>query len=383
MSGGGGDDVAAWRAQFPTVVERRYFATQCLGPLPAAAFADLDDYKRTLLLRNRSLPAWIERMEEHHALVEELLHAPAGSVALLPSATAAQGSLAAALVPTPRRNRVLVSTLDFHSSRYLWGAQARRGFQVVEVPAADGATLSPARLIAELDERVALVCLALVSPRSGALVDLAPIVSAAHAVGARVIVDAYQAVGVVPIDVAALGVDALVGGTHKWLCGGGTGLAFLYVTPGWAEQLLPTYPGWLAHRDLLGFKPGFEPHAGARRFQQGTPALEPIYTARAGLRFALEVGVERIRARTLALGALVHDGVSALGLRVRTPREDARRGGMIVAEVPDGPAVVERLAARGIDVDHRPEAGLRMAPHYCTSEAECGELVAALREVLS
>jgi kynureninase len=376
-------EASAWRAKFPTLAERTYFATQCLGPLPAEAFHDLDDYKRSLLLRNRGLSLWVERMEEHHGLVEQLLHAPAGSVALAANATAAQANLAAAIAPTPRRNRIVTSTLDFHSSRYLWAAQARRGFCVTEVPAADGATLSSARLIAELDERVALVCLALVSPRSGALADLAPIVAAAHAVGARVIVDAYQAVGVVPIDVAALAVDALVGGTHKWLCGGGTGLAFLYVEPAWADALLPAYPGWLAHRELLGFKSQFEPHAGARRFQQGTPALEPIYTARAGLRFVLDVGVERIRARTLALGTRLHDGVSALGLRVRTPREAARRGGMIVAEAPDGPALVERLAAQGIDIDHRPEAGIRVAPHFCTTEDECAQLLEALGAALA
>jgi kynureninase len=375
-------EVLAWRMKFPTLRERTYFATQCLGPVPEEALADLDEYKATLRLRNRGLGRWIERMEELHALVEQLLNAPAGAVALTASATAAQASLAAAIEATPRRNRIVTTTLDFHSSRYLWSAQTRRGFAITEVPAGDGATVSAARLIAELDERVALVSLALVSPRSGSLVELGPIVSAAHAVGAHVVVDAYQAVGVVPLDVARLGVDALVGGTHKWLCGGGTGLAFLYVRPEWAAQLTPAYPGWLAHRELLGFEATFRPHDGARRFQQGTPALEPIYTARAGLRFALDVGVERIRARNLALGARLLDGLAGLGLRARTPLDDAHRGGMIVVDVRDGERIVERLEARGIDIDHRPEAGLRIAPHYCNTEDECEVLLAALAQVM-
>jgi kynureninase len=376
-------DVLALRASFPTLRERSYLASQCLGPLPEEALADLEEYRETLLQRSRGLPRWIERMDELHELVETLLGAPGGSVALMPSATAAQGALAAAIEPTPRRNRIVVSALDFHSSRYLWAAQARRGFRVTEVPTADGASVSAARLIAELDERVALVSLALVSPRSGALTDLGPIVAAARAVGARVIVDAYQAVGIVPLDVTALGVDALVGGTHKWLCGGGTGLAFLYVRPAWVEQLEPAYPGWLAHRDLLGFAPRFEPHDGARRFQQGTPALEPIYTARAGIRFALAVGVDRLRARNLMLTARLHDGLTALGLTVRTPRDDGHRGGMVVADVPHADDVVEALAERGMDIDERPEAGIRLGPHYCNTEEECDRVLAALGKLLA
>jgi kynureninase len=374
--------LSALRRRFPTLHERTYFATQCLGPVPEEAFADLDDYRRTLLLRNRALPQWLERMEELFGLVETLLGAPAGSVALAPSATAAQASLAATLQPAAGRDRIVMTALDFHSSRYVWAAQAQRGFSIVEVPATADATLPAARLIAELDERVAVVTLAHVSPRTGALADIDAITAAAHAVGARVVVDAYQAVGVVPIDVARSRVDALVGGTHKWLCGGGTGLAFAYVRPDWAATLAPAYPGWMAHADLLGFERTFRPHDGARRLQQGVPALEPIYTARAGLRFVAEVGVEAIRARNLALSARLLEGIAALGLRTLTPVQDARRGGMVVVDVDDGPAVVDALDRRGIDVDYRPGAGVRMSPHYCTSEEDCDQLLAALRDVL-
>lgn len=380
-------EVAAWRARFLTLNERTYFATQCLGPMPEAALRDLDEYRATLLLRSRGLEQWVDRMNEMHGLCEQLLGAAAGAVALMPSATAAHGALAAAIRPTARRNRILTSTLDFHSTRYLWQAQVERGFVVSELPASeagdggDGQTLPVERVLRELDDRVAIVALSLVSPRSGALLDVRPIIAAARACGARVVLDAYQAVGIVPIDVAALGVDALVGGTHKWLCGGGTGLAFLYVAPEWAPTLTPVYPGWLAHRELLGFEERFVAHAGARRFQQGVPAMEPIYTARAGLRFALEVGVANIRARNLALGRQLRQGVTALGLPVRTPAADDARGGMLVLDLPDGDAVVDQLAERGIDVDHRPGAGVRVSPHYCTTEEECRQLLSALAEI--
>src|SRR5262249_9733065 len=152
--------------------------------------------------------------DETHALVERLLHAPKGSVALMPSATAAQAALAAATPFRPQRNRILITQLDFHSSRYLWSAQAQRGFDIAHLPAADG-PLSTHQLVAAIGDRVAVVAVSLVSPKTGALLELEPVLSAARAFGARVVVDAYQAVGVVPIDVASLGVDAVVGGTHK------------------------------------------------------------------------------------------------------------------------------------------------------------------------
>lgn len=368
-------DFAAWRRRFPTLLERTYLATQCLGPLPAEALDDLDEYRRTLMLRNRSLGLWLERMDELIGLVEQLLHAPAGSVALRDSATAAQAAVAAALTPTAVRNRILITTLDFHSSRYLWSAQAQRGFSLVEVRAVDGAVAAQ-RLVERIDERTAVVAVSLVSPRSGALLDVAPVIRRARAAGALVIVDAYQAVGALPIDVRTLDADVVVGGTHKWLCGGGTGLAFLYVRPELANQLQPAYPGWIGHRQLLGFEGAFEPAPGARRFQQGTPALEPIYTARAGLRYVLDVGAEAIRARSLQLTARLLDGAAAAGLAVNTPRES--RGGTVCFNVEEPAATVDALAAEGIDVDSRPGAGLRVSPHACNTEEECDRLLAAL-----
>jgi kynureninase len=371
-------DIAALRSKYTVVRERAYLATQCLGPIPEEALADLAEYGRSLLLRNRGLTAWLARMDELTQLIEKLLHAPAGSVALRDSATAAQAAIASAIEPRGRRDRIVVTNLDFHSSRYLWHAQARRGFALHEVRgdvAIDGVDLAKA-----IDDRVAVVAAALVSPRTGALLDPQPVIAAARAAGAIVILDAYQAVGVVPIDVRALDVDVLVGGTHKWLCGGGTGLAFMYVRPSLAERLEPAYPGWIGHRELTGFHPEFTPAVGARRFQQGTPALEPIYTARAGLKLALEIGVQRIRARNLALSSRLIERADVHGLHVNSPRIGSERGGTVCFDVPEGKLAVDALAARAIDVDHRPGAGVRVAPHVFNTEEECDRVIAALAE---
>jgi kynureninase len=374
-------DLLSFRARFPILGERLYFATQCLGPLPSTVEDDFEDYWRTLALRNRALEEWLLCMAEVTALVENLLGAPGGTVALRDSATACQAAIASALLPAGRRSRILVAgSLDFASSRYLWRAQAQRGFEVVDVPAADGQGLTLADVVPFLDERVAVVALPLVSPRTGALLP-AEVVAAAREVGAVVVLDAYQAVGIVPIDVTTLGATVVVGGTHKWLCGGGTGLAFMYVEPTLAERLQATYPGWLGHASIGSFSDGYEPPAGARRFQQGTPAMEPIYTSRSGLQFVLEKGVAALRARSLELTDRLLAACQAAGLPILTPRERERRGGMITLALNEATDVVQELAARDIDVDARPNAGVRIGPFPCLADEDCDRLVTTLVDV--
>jgi kynureninase len=376
-------DVAfsALRSHFPLLDERVYFASQCLGPTPAAMFDDLEAYRRSVLLRKRAIPEWIGRIEELTALLESLINAPPGSVALRDGATSAQAAIAAAIEPVEGRNRIVISSLDFHSTRYLWTAQRRRGFEVVELSPADELAVRAADYAAAADDRTAIVEAALVSPRTGALVDARALIRTAHEHGAIAVLDAYQAVGVVPIDVQELDADVIVGGTHKWLGGGGTGLAFLYVRPTLAEKLEPVYPGWVGHASIGSFSDEWLPAVGARRFQVGFPAMEPIYTARAGLRLALEIGVPRIRARSLELTARIIERADAHGLRVTTPRRPEARGGILCIDTPRAEPIAESLEERGIDVDYRPGAGIRLAPHFCHREDECDKVIDGIAEL--
>ena len=374
-------ELRSLRARFPLLEERLYCATPGLGPVLRETFDDLEAYRRTFTRRSRALDEWVERHEALHGLVERLLGAPPGSVFLTDTATAAQAALAAAVTPSPERRRIVTSAADFHSSRYLWAAQARRGFEITELDARAHADEAP--LLESIDARTAIVALSLVSPRSGALLPARAIAARCREVGAVLVLDAYQAVGIVPIDVEALGADVVIGGTHKWLHGGGTGLAFGYVSPPLAARLEPAYPGWIGHASLRAFSDRFEPHDGARRLAQGTPAMEPVYTARAGLELALEVGVSAFRARSLALTGHLLAGLAERGIPVRTPSADARRGGMVCVEAAggeaaDGEGVVAALEAEGIDVDTRPGAGVRIGPHPTQTEADMDTLVDAL-----
>ena len=381
-------DFRSYRDKFPIFKERLYFASQCIGPFLEDGHRDLQEYLATRALHSRALGQWLERIEEVTSLIEQLLAAPSGSVALRDSATACQAAIAASLKPLGKRNRIVVSALDFHSSLHLWRAQEQRGFEIVIVPpAADGFSVSAADVVKHIDDRVVAVAISVVS-RNSALLDTSSIVTAAKAAGAMTVLDAYQAVGIVPLDVQRLGADVVVGGTLKWLSGE-TGLAFMFVQPELAERLSPAYPGWFGHSELHAFVhthafvDRFAPIPGARRFQQGTPAMAPIYGARAGLKFVLEVGVAAMREQNSVLTERLFEGCQAHGLTVHSPRAGAERAGGICVALPDPEAAVEALAAQGIDVDQRRQTLLRLAPHPCATLEECDRVVAAVRKVVS
>jgi len=372
---------AELRERVPLLGERVYCATQCLGPCLRETFEALDAYRRTLTRRARDLDAWIERYEATHQALERLLGAPPGSVFLAATATAAQAAIASSLHPRAAADRVVIGAADFHSSRYLWRAQRARGFEVVEVEAEAHAATS--RFVDAIDERTAVVALSLVSPRSGALLGAERVAARCREVGAVFVLDAYQAVGVVPVDVGRIGAHVVVGGTHKWLHGAGTGLAFAYVEPALAARLTPAYPGWLAAEELLGDGDRFVPREGARRFAQGTPPVEALYTAAPGIALALEVGVASLRAQSELLTARLVDGAVERGWSLSTPRDPARRGGMVCLALDDAERVVAALERDGVDVDSRPGAGVRIGPHPFQTEAEMDRVLEALDRAMA
>ncbi|CAN5801866.1 kynureninase [soil metagenome] len=375
-------DFARERERFPSMVDRAFFAMQCMGAFPREMLDDLDEYRQSLVLRNRAIDGWLERLDEMPRLIADLLDVHADDVMLRSDATGAHAAIAASIHPRGERRRIVISTADFHSTRYLWTAQAARGFEIVEVDANGPEHALAETYLPHIDERTAIVALSLVSPRSGAMLDVKPLVEHAHRMGALVVLDAYQAVGVVPIAPRALDVDVLVGGNHKWLGSAGSGIAFAYVAPSFSKTHVPAYPGWIGHSSMIGFDEAYVPAQGARRFQQGTPPMEPIYTARAGLKFVRECGIDALRARSLILTQRLIDAVDRHHLTLRTPREAQARGGMIVLDVPDADAIADALADQRIDVDARRGAGLRIGPHPCVSFDECDRVIAAVANYL-
>ena len=236
-----------------------------------------------------------------------------------------------------------------------------------------------AAIVDAIDERTLLVPISHVLFKNGEIQDVEPIVRRAHEAGAHVVLDCYQSAGVVPFDLTELGVDFAVGGSVKWLCGG-PGAGWLYVRPDVAERLEPTLVGWQAHARPFAFEPELEYAAGARRFLTGTPNVPALYAATAGYDVIEEVGVPRIRERSLALTQLLIDLCDEAGLAVVSPREAERRGGTVTVSTPDHAACHRELGERGIVCDFRPDpaGGIRLGPHFFNTEDEVRHAVSEL-----
>ncbi len=278
------DPLLAWRAEFPILDTCTYLVSHSLGAMPRRARTYLEQFANEW--DGRGVRAWHEGWweigRETGNLLAPLLGVAPDTITMHQNATVAQAIIASCFTFDGPRRRVVMQDLDFPTNHYLFEAWRRYGADVVLVPS-DNLMQAPIdRLVEAIDERTVLVPLSLVLFRSACLQDVAPVVARAHEVGARVILDVYQATGTVPMDLASLGVDFAVGGSVKWLCGG-PGAGYLYVRPDLIGALQPAATGWAAHAAPFAFETGaIRPAAGVERFQSGTPNVPSLYSARAG-----------------------------------------------------------------------------------------------------
>jgi kynureninase len=236
--------------------------------------------------------------------------------------------------------------------------------------------------LAAIDEQTLLVPISLVLFRSSTLVNAQAIIERAHRVGAYVVLDAFQAVGTVPLNVRALDVDFAVGGMLKWLCGG-PGVAYLYARDDLRGKLAPAVTGWFAHRRPFAFEPGpIERTDESYRFLAGTTQIPALYACRPGLELIAQAGVERIRAKSQRQTQRLIEGALDRGWRVNTPPEPGERGGTVAVECPHAAETARELIARNILVDYRPKAGIRLAPHFYNTDTEVDFAVEQIEEIL-
>lgn len=366
------DDLLRWRAQFPILEKAVYLISHSLGAMPKGAAEGLREFGE--LWGTRGVRAWSEGWWESPRAagdrIARILGAPPGSVAMQPNVSSAQAIVASSFDPGGPRRRFVLCAEDFPSVLYVWERQRRLGFEVVLVPARDGLSIPLEGILDAIDERTALVAVSQVFYKTAEVLDLARVVEKAHRAGALVLVDAYQGIGTVPLDVGALRLDFVVGGSVKWLCGG-PGAAYLYVRPDRLPNVEPRITGWAAHARPFAFEgPPIDYAPDARRMLTGTPAVPALYAARAGHEMVAEIGVQRIREKSLRQTARLVALAEERGHRVVSPREPARRGGSVTIDLPHGDALVAALGAREILVDYRPGAGVRVSPHFYTKDEE-------------
>ena len=362
-----------YRSEFPILKHTTYLINHSLGAMPARVEARVADYARTW--RERGIRAWGEGWWDLPLTVGDqvgrIVGAARGSTVMHQNVAIAEAIVLSCFRPVGVRNRIVYERENFPSVRYLYEAQPDLEIVVCDD---DGA------IVEAIDERTLLVPISHVLFKSGEIQDVGAIIRRAHEVGAHVILDAYQSAGIVPLEVTALNVDFAVGGSVKWLCGG-PGNGWLYVRPDLAARLEPTYTGWQAHESPFGFEEEMRFAAGAARFLTGTPNVPALYAATAGYDLIEEIGVERIRENSLRQTDRLIELADAAGFEVRSPRDHSRRGGTVTVHVEDFPAVHKELAERQILCDFRPGAGIRIGPHYFTSDDELELVIAQIGEI--
>jgi len=378
-------DPELWRERFPILDSTTYLVNHSLGAMPETVYGKLRAFADQWA--QRGVRAWGEGwwsspMDVGNVL-GRILNAPPGSVVMHQNVSVIQALVASCLDFTGKRNQVVYTDQEFPSNMYVWEAMRARGAKIVTIPT-QGVEIDTPRLLEAITEETMIVPVSLVQYKTHYLLDAAAICKRAKEVGAIVLLDAYQATGTVPVDVRALGVDMVCGGSVKWLCGG-PGAAYLYVRPDLLPKLEPRITGWAAHEAPFAFETGPQRYApDIRRMLHGTPSVAAFLAATAGYEIVLEAGVQAIREHSVKLTGRLREQLIAAGFTLNSPVDPARRGGTLTVSLrsdENGPAFVKALEERGILVDHRPDAGVRVSPHFYTLEDEMDEFVEALVEL--
>ena len=380
------DPLLQYRREFPILERTTYLVSNSLGAMPrtvADRLAEYVDDWSELGVRAWS-KSWWEMPVKVGDEIAPLIGAGEGDVVMIPNVTMAQASVLSSLDYPAARNRIVMTALDFPSVSYVYTSLATRlGAEIVVVPAAaDGLGVDTEQLLAAIDHRTRLVAISHVLFRSAYVVDVEAVCRKAHDVGALVSLDSFHAVGVIPVDVRAIGCDFLTGGVLKWLCGGPGG-CFLYVAPDVRNRLEPALTGWQAHARPFGFEAEMEFATDSFRWLGGTPVIPALYAASEGPKILRRAGIAAIREKSVRQTTRLIELADARGYAVRAPRDAARRGGTVAVDVPHAYEVSQYLLARDVLVDYRPGAGIRIAPHFYTSDAELEKAMGAIDEALT
>jgi len=378
------DDLLRYRAEFPILERTTYLISNSLGAMPRGVYDALHAYAD--IWATRGVRAWEERWMELSIDVGNeigvLMNAEKNSVSVHQNVTTCQAVVASCFDFSGPRNKVVYSDMNFPSVMYFWEAQRAVGARVHMVKTDDGITVPTERLLDAIDEQTLLVPISHVIFRSSYINDARAIIEKAHRVGAYVVLDTFQSLGSVPVDVQALNTDFACGGVLKWLCGG-PGTGYLYVRPDLAPKLQPRITGWFAHQSPFTFEIGPTKYTDSPfRFMNGTTHIPSLEAARPGLKIIREVGVERIRERSKHQTARLIALAEKHGWQVNTPRDPEKRGGTVSINMPDAPEVCRELLQRDVLVDYRPQAGVRMSPHFYNTDDEIDRAIATVDEIL-
>jgi len=366
------------RSRFP-IFERLTYINSCSQG--ALSDAVRDAYARYLSDWNEHgapWEYWVAQLDAARTSVAALLNAARDEIAITTSVSAGVDALVSAFSFEGKRDKIVLSDFEFPTIGQISHAQERRGARVEHVPADPDGTIPLERFDSAIDERTALVAVTHVCFRNGARLDVEGVAALAHERGAVLLLDAYQSVGSLPIDVKKLHCDFLAAGALKYLLGS-AGLAFFYCRRKHVERLYPTATGWFADRDIFEMDiRDYSPASTARRFEAGTPPVPAIYAAIAGIELMREIGIEETERHVRGLTERLLEGVDELGGVVVTPRAWARRGALTCIASTDAEQLVAALGEDGIVTSSR-DGNLRISPHCYNTAEDVATVLGALR----
>jgi len=377
------DDLLKWRSEFPILDQTVYLISHSLGAMPKKTYQRLNDYAETWA--TRGVRAWAEGWWDMPAAVGDqiarIIGADERSIVMHQNVSICQSLVLSCFEPTPKRNKIVYSELNFPSVMYVYEAHARDGkLRIETVKSDDGITVPLERMLAAIDEETLLVPFSHVLFKSAFLQDARAITERAHEVGAMVVLDTYQSAGTVPFSVKDLNVDFAAGGSVKWLCGG-PGAGYLYVRPDLQTKLEPKTTGWMAHEAPFAFDTELNYAPNINRFLHGSPAIPALYAAQSGYEIINQIGVEAIRQKSTRQTSLVIDLAEEAGFQVTSPRDPARRGGTVTVAHPQASAITKELVRREFIVDYRPGAGVRISPHFYTTDEELHLVIEEMKRI--
>jgi selenocysteine lyase/cysteine desulfurase len=365
------------RHRFPIFKERLYINSCSQGALSDAVRGAYEQYLADWDEKGAPWEYWVERQEAARAAFAGLVNADADEVAVTTSLSAGVSALASGL-RFARRSKVVLTDWEFPTIGQIWHAQESRGARVSHVRAATDGTLPLEHFEEVIDDDTLLVSITHVCYRNGAKIDVPKVVELAHERGALVLLDAFQAIGSLPVDVRELDVDFLGAGVLKYLLGS-AGLGFFYCRRDLVERVWPTQTGWFADENIFAMDhTDYSPARTAARFQSGTPPVPSIYAGIAGMQLMQEIGIAETREHVLALNSRFIDGLDELGAKIATPRSPAQRGALVCVRSNDSKALVEVLDREGIVTSER-DGNLRVSAHCYNTEDDVDVVLAALR----
>jgi kynureninase len=369
-----------WRKEFPILNRTVYMISHSLGAMPSRTRDRLKQYADEW--DTRGIRAWEEGWWEMPLAVGDLvgtiIGAGPGEVVMQQNVSICQAIVLSCFDWAANRNKIVAEELNFPSNLYVY---QRAGARLTTVPSPDGISTPLDKLLSAIDDQTALVSVSHVCFRSSSILDLAAITRRAHQVGAKVVADIYQSAGTVPVNVRELGVDFATGGSVKWLLGG-PGAGYLYVRRDLWPELQPGVTGWAAHRQPFAFSTEHDYAEDAARFLNGTPNVPALYAARSGYEIINEIGVDDIRAKSVRQTTRLIQLAEDAGFRVNSPLNSAERGGTVVIDVPHGHEITRELSRRDYLVDYRPGAGIRVAPHFYSTDEELALTVSEIRKII-